>query len=163
MVAIAGCAPLGVVRDTIVDDSPAQIRKAQKIVVSSGSWSAVSRTRDSIKWEFRAKGECFCESTNYREMAFDNDRNKTERKVVSPESFAEVQRLLIESKIWTVTERSGARFESGYWTTIEWDGVQHRFDCVDPKELERLNEYLGELWTSATASDQSKSPPPFPR
>ncbi len=64
-----------------------------------------------------------------------------ERWSLPPETFREAQRLLMESKLWTVKERRQPEFESGERFTVEWDGHRESFNYT-PAEAKRLMAYL---------------------
>lgn len=148
-----GCTPF--VRDQAVEadrSSEEQIRKSRRIVIVTSSWGVHSGSQSTRL--VLEPGRWQSESTRHERMkplplpdgSYPPDPNPQGPKsgFLSPAVYAEVQRLLIESKVWAIKEREQPEFEAGMRFTIEWEGEKHSFNYY-PKECSRFNDYVTEI------------------
>jgi hypothetical protein len=158
-----GCTPIGILRDSNVEDPqevPEQIRKARRIVVKyfasslrEGSWTI---------WVLDADGKCRCETWSRGKvaMSLSGKEPPTARSYEVPSAtFVEVQHLLMESRIWTVKDRSRQTFEFAAGFTVEWDGQMHSFSGYYPEESKRLVAYLDGLLAQAAPGESAFEQP----
>jgi len=151
-VLVAGCS-LGSKRDPISHEQPKEperltpehVRSASRIVVDygggscgGGRWSC-----SSDHYVLSATGKCSCERSNC-----DGSKKSYE---LPPETFDEVQKILVESKYLSLQDLPGFDFESSSWLSVESGGrkhslVVHAYPLGDyPPDFQRMRDFLGSL------------------
>ena len=143
---LAGCAPFNALvekdaRNTAT--APDKIRNARRIVVEYGSYGIHSGS-ESTSWILEADGNCRYETMRDPSTRMGgrlDERPKPQINEVSSATFREVQRLLIESKLWTVKARDVFEFEGSVHFSVAWDGHKYAFRYY-PEESNQLVAYL---------------------
>jgi hypothetical protein len=151
---MSGCAFLPANQGSSVLQPPltrADVSSAKQIVVTVGDSSPVSRSWNQFRCVFQENGRCYGETTHYQEYAYKAaEKSSTITHEFPPETFREVQKLLLESKFLSlkpgpqgfIFEGSmGAGVECGgrsLWVTWAQDGC---------KECQPLCEYIEKLRT----------------
>src|SRR4051812_36097787 len=76
------------------------VRDAKQTVVAVGESSPVSRSWHTFRCVFQQGGSCYGETAHYQERATGpSEQSSTVTHEFPPESFQEVQKVLLESKV----------------------------------------------------------------
>jgi hypothetical protein len=127
----------------------ADVRDAKQIVVTVGDSSPISRSSNSLRCVFQKDGRCYGESTHYQEGAIlPSERSSTSTLEFPPETFREVQKVLLESKFLSLKPgEQGYIFEGARGVAVECN--RHSLDVwwgnSGCKECQPLCEFIDKL------------------
>jgi hypothetical protein len=125
LVLLAGCTQADLRQGSIPKDPPLtaeRIRNAQRIVVSGGD--GFLGHYSGSRWVLEASGKCFGETYSGCDAGYHFKVTKTYD--LPPETFLEVQRVLLQSKLWTLKQgEQSFVFESSYGLSVECDAAKH--------------------------------------
>jgi hypothetical protein len=104
--------------------SRADIQNAREIIVTIDDSSSVSRSSDSFRCVFQESGKCHGETCHYQEYAYKpSERSSEITHSFPPETFQEVQKVLLESKFLSLKPGpQGFMFEGSRSVAAECGG-----------------------------------------
>ncbi len=102
----------------------ADIGKAKQIVVTLTNSSPISRSVCSFRCVFQENGRCYGETAHYQEYSWKaSEKSSKITHEFPPETFREVQKLLLESGFLTLKPgQQGFVFEGSMGVTVECSG-----------------------------------------
>jgi hypothetical protein len=130
--------------------SRADIQNAKEIIVSVGHSSPISRSSSSFRCVFQESGKCYGETSYYQEYNFKaSEQSSRITHQFSPETFREVQKVLLESNFLSL--KPGPQdfiFEGSRGITVECGGRGLSVtwgDAGDWKQCQPLCEFIEKL------------------
>jgi hypothetical protein len=129
-----------------------RIRNAKRIVVDYASGGMGLGYHGRCFWVFEASGKCIGETSfvaNWRNSNLREMKSYQKRYDLPPETFLEVQRVLLKSNFWTLKRRelSSELSEGGYSSSvtiiITCDGAEPETEC--PDQCEGLLQFIDKL------------------
>ena len=135
--------------------SRADIQNAKEIIVTVGDSSPISRSSRSFRCVFQESGKCYGETSHYQEYATKaSERSSKITHEFSPETFQEVQKVLLESKFLNLKPgQQGFIFEGSRGITVQCDGRSLWVtwgDAGNCKECQPVCEFIEKLRAQRT-------------
>ena len=169
---LAGCTPFAPKRERMSQEpkpqeplTPDQVRQAKRIVVEYGGGFTRGTTE---RFVFEASGKCICETSSwYYPSAHESAVFGKDKKIyeLPPETFREVQKILVESKYLSLGGLPGFNFEGGSRISVECAERHHFLDIHSygdgdyPRDFQRMMSFLGSLRDSRKEIPSTTAPP----
>jgi hypothetical protein len=156
---MSGCGFLPLRQASPVAERPvnrADIQNAKEIIVSVGHSSPISRSSSTFRCVFQESGKCYGETSDSQEFNFKaSEQSSRITHHFSPATFREVQKVLLESKIFSLKPGpQGYIFEGSMGITVECGGRSLSVtwaDAGDCKECQTVCEFIEKLRAQGTA------------
>ena len=151
-IAIGGCGFLPLRQPPQVSEQPlsrTEIQNAMEIVVTVGDSSPISRSSNNFRCVFQQSGKCYGETSHCQEYATKaSERSGKITHEFPPETFREVQKVLLESKFLSLKPgQQGFIFEGSRGITVECGGRSHwvTWGQGSCKECQPLCDFIEKL------------------
>ena len=138
--------------------SRADIPNAKEIIVSVGHSSPISRSSSNFRCVFQESGKCYGETSYYQEYNFKaSEQSSKITHQFSPETFREVQKVLLESNFLSL--KPGPQdfiFEGSRGIMVEGGGRSLSVtwgDAGDCKQCQLLCEFIDKLRVQGNAPE----------
>ena len=160
-IVMGGCGFLPLRQPSSAPERPlsrADIQNAKEIIVSVAHSSPISRSSSTFRCVFQESGKCYGETSHYQEYNFKaSEQSSKITHQFSPETFREVQKVLLESNFLSLKPgRQGFIFEGSRGITVESGGRSLSVtwgDAGDCKQCQALCEFVEKLRAQGNSSE----------